>query len=129
MIPHPKPAKRHRRRRNDSEWREQVILFRGRRCRSCGETRDLQADHVVERSQGGKSVVENGMLLCGPFSQVSPHRGGCHAAVTEGRMLRRYEWLDPDQVEWLAEGGWVWWDDDGLPAGRLCRGFEKRVVT
>lgn len=112
-----------KRRRNDSQWRAEVLMIRGAFCRSCGDTHDLQADHVMERSQGGKSVVENGLVLCGPWSRVTP--GGCHARKTESRMLIRYEWLDDDQIAWLQEVGWVWWVD-GIPHGRGCKGFAER---
>lgn len=112
-----------RRRRNDSGWRAQCLEARGAWCRVCGGTGDLQVHHVVPRSQGGPSVVENGQVVCGPWSTTSPHAGGCHAAFTEHRLLNRREWLDPDQVEWLAEFGWVRWDDDGEVSGRGCRSF------
>ena len=98
-------------------------MTRGAFCRACGDTYDLQADHVMERSQGGTSVVENGMILCGPWSRVTP--GGCHARKTESRMLIRYEWLDDDQIAWLKDVGWVWWEE-GVPHGRGCKGFAER---
>lgn len=43
-------------------------------------------------------------------------------------MLIRKEWLDPDQVEWLAEVGWVRWLEDGDVEGHGFRGFEREEV-
>lgn len=110
-------------RRNDSGWRQQVLEARGERCRSCGTTRDVQVDHVVPRSQGGPSVVENGTPLCGPFGN------GCHPAVTEKRLLIQPEWLDDDQIAWLEENGHVWWDEEGEVYGRLRRSFARKRKT
>jgi len=92
-----------------------VIALRGEFCRSCGTVNDLQCDHVRARSQGGKSVVENGMMLCRE----------CHRRKTERLMLIRYEWLDDDQTAWLKEVGWVWWEH-GVPHGHGCNGFAER---
>lgn len=68
----------------------------------------------------GPSVVENGLVLCGPWSRVTP--GGCHPAKTESRLLIDRRWLDADQIEWLASVGWVEWID-GQPTGRGWRHF------
>lgn len=124
--PVPKPQKRTKnRKRNDSGWREECLRRRGRYCRACywerGAVGDrwplLEIDHMMPRSQGGPSVVENGLVLC----QLH------HQAKTESRILIRPEWLDPDQVAWLREMGWVWWDDAGLPAGRGWKHFAPKV--
>lgn len=111
-APNRKPA------RNDGPWRRAVIALRGRVCRRCGATNDLQADHVMSRSQQGPSVVENGMMLC---------REPCHRLVTENKIQYEYDWLDPDQIVWLAEVGYVAYDDDGIPYGRGLRNFAERV--
>jgi len=58
-------------------------------------------------------VVENGLVFCATH----------HQAKTESRLLIRFGWLDPDQVAFLAEVGWVAWDDAGLPYGRGMRHF------
>lgn len=118
-----KPKKR-RPRRNDSRWRAECVAARGEMCRSCGDTSHVQMDHIMPRSQGGPSVVENGLPLCGDFSRNTP--GGCHAKKTAGTMLIEPDWLGADQVEWLAEVGWVWWDDDGEPHGRGWKHFAPR---
>lgn len=115
-----------KRRRNDGPWRNEVLEKRGAYCRSCGESQDLQIDHVMPRSQGGQSDVENGLVLCGPWSKASPWPNGCHQAKTEKRMTIEYDWLDPDQVEYLALKGWVSWNEQGEPGGHGCRGFAAR---
>jgi hypothetical protein len=76
----------------------------------------MEVDHLQPRSQGGASVVENGLPLC----------RGHHAAKTAGRLRIDRGWLDPDQVAWLAEVGWVRWQADGQPQGRGWRHFEAR---
>lgn len=113
-------------RRNDGPWRAEVIALRGGYCRGCGDTRHVECNHVWPRSQLGPSVVQNGMMLCGAFSLTT--KGGCHPAVTEGKLLMQKGWLDPDQVAWLQEQGYVWWDENGEPCGRGSRRFapERR---
>lgn len=78
----------------------------------------LEVDHVIPRSQGGPSVVENGLVLCGPW--------GCdaHGLRTRREIKIQRDWLDPDQIEWLAEQGWVRWTPDGLE-GRGLRNFAE----
>jgi hypothetical protein len=114
----------------DAEWRRAVIEKWGPRCRSCGfanysESRSgLQADHLIPRSQGGKNDVENGLVLCAPFipgdSRFLPLRpeGGCHMAVTEGKRYRNIEWLEPEQLGYLSDQGWLWIGKDGSLYGR-----------
>lgn len=113
------PPKVTPRRRNDGPWRAEVILLRGGFCRVCWTTRDLQADHVMPRGQGGPSVVENGTVLCREH----------HEAKTERRLLYRRAWLDDDQKAWLRDVEWVWWDDDGEVHGRGRRGFEPDAAA
>jgi 5-methylcytosine-specific restriction endonuclease McrA len=106
-----------KKRRNDAPWREECLARRGRFCRACGPAgvgiRKLEIDHVKPRSQGGPSIVENGLVLCAAH----------HAMKTESRILIRREWLDPDQIDWLAAVGWVCWDADGQVSGRGMRHF------
>jgi hypothetical protein len=111
--------------RNDSPWRAEVERRRGLYCRACGDVTSLEADHIWPRGQGGPSVVENGGFLCGPWSRCSSFDGGCHKAHTEMKLLWRKEWLDDDQIEWLKEVGYVWWDEDGVPQGRGARRFAR----
>jgi 5-methylcytosine-specific restriction endonuclease McrA len=36
----------------------------GGKCRNCGSTHDLHFDHVIPRSWGGASTVDNVQVLC-----------------------------------------------------------------
>lgn len=110
-------ATRAQRRRNDSAWRAACIEIRGELCRvpSCPRPRPVQMDHLIPRSQGGPSVVENGTPWC-EFH---------HRAKTEHRLKIRREWLDPDQVEWLKTQGHAEWLEDGSVAGAHCRLFAS----
>jgi 5-methylcytosine-specific restriction endonuclease McrA len=115
--PQPKPRKRSKnvRSRNDSVWRQVCLDRRGRYCRAqdgrCAGP--LEVDHVWPRSQGGLSVVENGLPLCREH----------HRLKTIGRLRIWRRWLDADQLAWLAETGWVVWNDAGCPEGRGWRHF------
>ena len=73
-------------------------------------------DHLKPRSQGGPSVVENGLPLCRTH----------HEAKTSGTLQIRYEWLTDAQRAFLAADGWVDWDADGLPFGHGYRHFAPR---
>lgn len=107
---------RKRKTRNDGPWRKEVMATYGERCRSCGSTRWVQADHIWPRSQGGPSVVENGLPLCRE----------CHDAKTASRLLIQWSWLEDAQIAWLASVGWVAWDQAGQPYGRGCRHFAPK---
>jgi len=115
-----RPKKR-RRPRTDSTWRAECVARRGSYCRGCGDTRQPQADHIIPRAQGGPSVVENGMILGGPFGC------GCHDRKTAHRLLVQRAWLDDDQVQWLAEHGHVTWTATGDPTGRHAFLFARLV--
>jgi len=115
-----RPKKR-RRPRTDSAWRAECVARRGSYCRGCGDTRQPQADHIIPRAQGGPSVVENGMILGGPFGC------GCHDRKTAHRLLVQRAWLDDDQVQWLAEHGHVTWTASGEPTGRHAILFARLV--
>jgi 5-methylcytosine-specific restriction endonuclease McrA len=107
-------------RRNDAPWRAEVFELRGGYCRvpACGG-RDLQCDHLIPRSQGGPSVVPNGWPLCRAH----------HEAKTAHELKIRPEWLDEDQVEWLATEGHATWGEDGEVRGRHRRLFTVRGET
>lgn len=110
-------TKKPRRPRSDAGWRSDVLFRRGGFCRACGDTRQPQADHLIPRAQGGPSIVENGLPLGGPFGC------GCHDLKTAHKLLVQRDWLDPDQIEWLAEQGHVEWTESGEPVGRHARLF------
>ncbi len=122
------PSRQPKRRRTDSEWRADVLAAYGPGCVSCGDPL-VEADHVWPRSQGGWSVVQNGLPLCGPWSRASPFQGGCHKAKTDGLLKIRYDWLTAAQRAWLAAVSWVRWDDDGVPHGRGMSHFDARGGT
>jgi 5-methylcytosine-specific restriction endonuclease McrA len=109
------------RRPSDGPWRDLCADRRGLRCRAevlGGCDGALQCDHIWPKSQTGPSVVENGAFLCRRH----------HTMKTEAELRYRFEWLDQDQVEWLAKVGWVVWDAAGQPSGRGWKHFEPRVV-
>lgn len=91
----------------------------GEWCRACGSTREIQMDHMWPRGQGGLSDVRNGLPLCRTH----------HEQKTNGTLLIRPEWLAEDQVAFLAEIGWVWWDDAGEPQGRGHKHFAAKVTA
>lgn len=100
-------------RRNDSAWRAECLEAWGHSCVVCGAT-PVQMDHIMPRSQGGESIVWNGLPLCEPD----------HRAKTEHRLLIRPEWLSDGQRAYLRARGWVWWDETGRPCGRGMRSFD-----
>jgi 5-methylcytosine-specific restriction endonuclease McrA len=113
-----------RRRRNDAPWHAQCTAEYGPMCSipGCGSTR-TQMDHLIKRSQGGPSVVENGWPLCDETAN------GHHVAKDSGRLKIRREWLTERQLTWLATNGHASWLPDGTVAGRHCRQFapEERI--
>lgn len=118
----PKKARKH----NDAPWRNACIALRGEMCRSCGDTAHVEMDHIIPKSQKGelRSDTRNGLPLCGAFSRNTP--GGCHPAKTDGRLQFEFEWFDADQIEFLAEQGWVVWDENGQPTGQGMKHFRPR---
>jgi hypothetical protein len=94
------------------------MAARGTLCRGCGGREHVQADHLIPRSQGGPSIVANGLPLCGEFGT-----GKCHVRKTNHELLIKREWLDGDQLDWLKASGNAWWLPDGTVAGRHCRLF------
>ena len=117
-VDKPPRSKSKKQTRNDAPWRRECEAVRGARCRHCGTVGWLECDHIVPRSQGGPSVVENGLLLCKK----------AHDEKTASRLLIEFDWLDDDQIAWLAAVGWVAWDQAGQPYGRGCRHFAPRRV-
>lgn len=111
-----------KRRRNDAPWRNACIAAYGDSCANCGCS-GCQMDHMIARSQGGPSAVENGLPLCLP----------CHTAKTDGKLRIQLEWLEPEQVVWLAAGGpegphAVWDPDTGEVSGRHMKVFADRRI-
>jgi 5-methylcytosine-specific restriction endonuclease McrA len=106
------------RRRNDAPWHAQCTAEYGPVCSipGCGSTR-TQMDHLIKRSQGGPSVVENGWPLCDETAN------GHHVAKDSGRLKIRREWLTERQIDWLRRNGHAEWLPDGTVAGRHCPQF------
>ena len=73
-------------------------------------------DHIMPRGQGGPSIVENGLPLC-------PEH---HEQKTNSQIKIDPGWLSGDQIAWLAEVGWVAWDDEGMPYGRGMNHFAPQ---
>lgn len=95
--------------------------MRGPRCRACGAIGSVEVDHIKPRGQGGQSDVENGLVLCGPFGC------GAHDRKTASLIKIEFEWLDPDQVEYLEAQGWVTFDAvTGEPSGLGWKHFNAR---
>lgn len=103
----------------DADWRRAIEQHFGAWCQVCGSTRDLEADHIMPRSQGGLSDLGNGMLLCRK----------CHAAKTAGRLKIAMSVLFTVQVQWLEDHDWVRWAVDGVARGRGCRHFLDRAES
>lgn len=78
---------------------------------------------MMPRGQGGKSDPRNGLPLCGPWSQNTI--GGCHQLKTDGRIVIEPEWLEQEQIEFLAAVGWVRWNEAGQPEGLGWRHFGE----
>lgn len=123
----------------DAEWRI-AVMERGSdgvmwpECANCGFSNrppnyaGLQADHLIPRAQGGQNDLLNGVPLCGPFIPFinPPLRpdGGCHLAVTDGKLKRRIEWLDPEQLAYLSDQGWLRREPDGSLSGKGVNYFD-----
>lgn len=106
-------------RRNDGPWRVNCLVKRGAYCRACGSSKHIEVDHIWPRGQQGPSVIENGLPLCGSWGDC-----GAHDKKTAGVLMIERSWLDEDQIEWLAEQGWVSWSPvDGVVTGRGWRHF------
>jgi hypothetical protein len=70
--------------RRDAKWRRRYRIFErdGWRCRApgCSSRRNLQAHHVIYRSQGGCDEDDNLAVLC-----ATHHQQGIHAGRLRGR--------------------------------------------
>ena len=109
---------------NDGPWRGEVMDLHGERCKACGDTSHIEADHVIPKSQDStaRHDVLNGLPLCGAFSRNTP--GGCHPKKTAGTLKFRAEWFLPAQLDYLRQKGWVAWNDQGEPFGRGHKHFD-----
>lgn len=82
-MPAPKPTyqrqapKRSKRSQFSKRVREEIIERDEGVCRNCGAL-GSQIHHVVFRSQGGRGVYTNGLLVC----------NGCHKRIHENKELK-----------------------------------------
>lgn len=53
--------------------RKRIILRDNNRCRLCGSTSNLQVDHIIPISRGGKTVDSNLWTLCDICHSRRPH--------------------------------------------------------
>jgi hypothetical protein len=91
-------------RRNPPRWMSRQLKYRDRGCRfpGCGTKAFNVAHHIKFRGRGGKTALENLVLLC------SWH----HRAVHElGWGVKRYpsgefRWFTPDGIRYRAGPGW-----------------------
>lgn len=100
-----------------SAWRRECLKVRAAVCVAAslgGCAGQLEMDHCFPKSQGGPYVVENGVPVC------TEH----HRQKTNSELRYRREWLAQDQINWLAEIGWVSWAADGSVSGRGWKHFE-----
>lgn len=53
-----------------AKLRAAVLARDNHTCKHCGRTEMLEADHVIPRSRGGETVLENLQTLCGPCNRL-----------------------------------------------------------
>jgi hypothetical protein len=56
------------------DWKNALIRVYGYRCQVCGYDKVVDAHHIIPVSMGGKSTLENGILLC-PNCHAEEHIG------------------------------------------------------
>lgn len=105
-------------RRQDLQWREQVLVARGMRCRAAltlpGQCDGpLEVDHMIPRRPSTRWAVEDGLPLC-------RHH---HRLKTEHLLLIDPAWLDEDQIIWLSDHQHAEWLLDGVVVGAHRRLF------
>jgi hypothetical protein len=105
--------KRPRTRKSEAPFRHEVMAAYGKVCKACGSTTWVQAAHLWAKSQGGPTIVDNGVPMCRTH----------HEDYDQYRLQMRYEWLAPNQLAWLAGSGYATWDEFGQPVGRGARRF------
>lgn len=55
---------KHYERRKRLGWGKILIQVLGQRCKQCGSTADLELDHIIPLSQGGRDNADNIQVLC-----------------------------------------------------------------
>jgi Domain of unknown function (DUF222)/HNH endonuclease len=101
-----------RTRRLVSKAQRRALLIRDRMCRypGCHQTRDLKAHHVVPWSLGGRTDLDNLILLC-QWHHTAVHESG----VTIARDSEGWVFTKPD-----GESCQLWVSDDNLARHLRC---------
>ena len=76
--------------------RENVFCRDGFQCQYCGgefDARNLNYDHVVPRSRGGKTCWENVVAACFPCNEAKANRTPDEAGMPLKRLPRKPAWL------------------------------------
>lgn len=91
--------------------RKNVFTRDGNRCQYCGrrfQTRDLNLDHVVPRSRGGKTVWENVVLACSRCNTRKGHHNLAESGLTLIRKPRRPHWLLGSRPDFNPDNRPLW---------------------
>ena len=92
--------------------KQQLIGRFGRRCWGCDvedpETKALQVDHIIPKSDGGPDTINNLCLLCGPCNRQKGSNltlSGLRAEIKSGRGER--DGRKPSDVELVSAMDWT----------------------
>ena len=75
-----------------SWWRDKALKHHPNRCLRCGTDKELTADHIIPRSQGGSDDVNNLRVLCRSCHQriTNQYRRSLDTKITyDGRIIER----------------------------------------
>ncbi len=86
--------------REPSVWMLRQLRYRDRECRfpGCGARRFTQAHHIVWWSRGGRTDLDNLVLLCGFHHRLVHELGWRLTRAPDGRV----SWFRPDGTGYLA---------------------------
>ena len=97
------------------------VLNEEPRCRECGETEDLEVDHIVPTSRGGGDERENLQVLC---RKHNAEKGGMLS--WEQEVWRAEERRKAEQArEW--DGAWLDRHKKGMKDQRAREAMFKRL--
>lgn len=73
-----------------SSWKRALIVRYGHRCIICGYDKIIEAHHIIPQECGGKTTIDNGVLLC------PNHHAEAHAGILDLRssLVKRGELLE-----------------------------------
>ncbi len=82
--------------------REAILKASGYKCSICGITKDegadLQVDHIKPRSKGGKSIIENGQVLCSIHNYRKKNYGQTETGKNMFINMRRLAVKENDEI-------------------------------